>query len=154
MPESQTEQQYPGGSATVEQVLSLADEYRQAAYVLLEKRRRGNPLSLAPCRLVAIHAIELYLNALLQFAGHNAGRVRGLQHDLAARAELAIQNGLQLRKRTAFHITAMASKREYLITRYGPEMTGTTSEINRVMATLEEVSKKIAERITQQRSTA
>jgi len=122
----------------------LAEEYRKAAHLLLQLGRRGDPLSRAPCRLSAIHAIELYLNALLLFMGQETTRIRGLQHNLAARSEMAIANGLQLRKRTAAHLSAMAGNREYLVTRYGPEMTATISQINRLTATLDEVANKVS----------
>jgi len=112
--------------------------------LLLQLGRRGDPLSRAPGRLSAIHAIELYLNALLLFRGQETSRIRGLQHDLAARTEMAIANGLQLRKRTAEHLSAMAGNREYLVTRYGPEMTATISQINRLTATLDEVANKVS----------
>lgn len=135
---------YPGESATAEQILRLAEEYRKAAHLLLQLGRRGDPLSRAPCRLSAIHAIELYLNALLLFRGQETSRIRGLQHDLAARTQMAIANGLQLRKRTAEHLSAMAGNREYLVTRYGPEMTATISQINRLTATLDEVANKVS----------
>jgi hypothetical protein len=48
-----------------------------------------------------------------------------------------------VRKRTALHLSAMEGNREYLVTRYGPEMTGTVSQINRLMATLDEVANKV-----------
>ena len=38
----------------------------------------------------------------------------------------------------------MAGNREYLVTRYGPEMTATTSQINRLTATLDEVANKVS----------
>jgi hypothetical protein len=66
-----------------------------------------------------------------------------MQPDLASRAELAIAGGLQLRKRTTAHLNAMTGNREYLVTRYGPEMTTTASQINRLTATLEEVAIKV-----------
>jgi len=37
----------------------------------------------------------------------------------------------------------MAGNREYLVTRYGPEMAATISQINRLTATLEEVANKV-----------
>jgi hypothetical protein len=37
----------------------------------------------------------------------------------------------------------MMGNREYLVTRYGPEMTSTASQINRLTATLEEVAIKV-----------
>ena len=134
---------YPGELATPEDIRRLAAEYQKAAHYLLEFGQRGNPLSRAPYRLSAIHAIELYLNALLLHKGHKASRVRGLQHDLAARVDLAITSGLQLRIRTLAHLHTITVNREYLVTRYGPEMTATTSQIDRLTATLEEVAAKI-----------
>ena len=53
-----------------------------------------------------------------------------MQHNVAARAQVAVTGGLRLRKRTVAHLHAMTGKnREYLVTRYGPEMTTTTSQI-------------------------
>jgi hypothetical protein len=134
---------YPGEAASVEQMLLLANEYKESAQVLLPRGRRGVPLSRAPYRLVAIHAIELYLNALLLHAGATPSAVRGLQHNLALRTEKAIATGLRLRARTAAHLKALTASREYLVSRYGAEMTSTTSQINRLTATLEEVAKKV-----------
>jgi ribulose-5-phosphate 4-epimerase/fuculose-1-phosphate aldolase len=66
-----------------------------------------------------------------------------MQHNLAERAKRAMDSGLQLRKRTAAHISAMVGNREYLVTRYGAEMTSTVSQINRLTATLDEVANKV-----------
>lgn len=112
--------------------------------MLLQLARQGDPLSRAPFRLSAIHAIELYLNALLLAGGHDQVRIRGLRHDLAARIDLAVAGGLQLRKRTAAHLRTMTGNREYLVTRYGPEMTATISQVNRLTATLDELADKVA----------
>ena len=141
---STNQRPYPGEVATVEQVYRLAEQYRAAAQFLLQLRRRGDPLSLAPCRLAAIHAIELYLNVLLVHVGHDPRHVRGMQHDLAARTKVAIERGLQLRRRTAEHLAAMTSNREYLVSRYGPEVNSKVSEINRLIATMDEVAGKVA----------
>src|SRR3954451_1404656 len=91
---------YPGDDATAPQVLMLADEYRKAANTLLPTGHRGRPLSRAPYRLVAIQAIELYLNAFMLSRGLPATKVRGLHHDLAARALFARKSGLGLRQGT------------------------------------------------------
>lgn len=133
---------YPGERATAEQVVQLASEYRQAAEKLMECGRRGQPLSRAPFRMVAIHAIELYLNALLLAAGRPAEKVRGLHHDLGVRTELALGEGLQLRKRTVQHLQTLSETREYLLTRYDPAASA-ASELNRLVATLTEVSEKV-----------
>lgn len=134
---------YPGDLATPHDIHRLAEEYRRAAHHLLALGRRGDPLSRAPCRLSAIHAIELYLNAFLLHQNHSASSVRAMQHDLAKRTALAIESGLRLRKRTAAHLAAMVDNREYLVTRYGPEMTATVSQINRLTATLDEIAAKV-----------
>ena len=91
--------------------------------------------------MVAIHAIELYLNALLLAAGQPASKVRGLHHDLRIRTAMALKEGLQLRKRTVLHLEALSETREYLLVRYDPEASA-ASQVNRLMATLTEVSEK------------
>jgi hypothetical protein len=119
---------YPGEEATAEQILGPAGEFRSAAIRLLEHRRKGDALSLVPCRFAALHAIELYLNAHLLLAGSDHKALRGLQHDFAARSAKGTASGLVLRKRTAHHLSQLAGNREYLVTRYGPEMTTTLSQ--------------------------
>jgi hypothetical protein len=143
------QQFFPGDEASPNQVLELADEYRRAAEVLLTKGRKGKPLSRAPYRLAAIHAIELYLNAFLMMRGHSSSSLRGLNHDLARRRRLAADEGLSLRKKTAAHLAHLSEAREYLIMRYGPEMAGKVSHLNRVQATLREVGDKVANYIRQ-----
>ena len=129
---------YPGEAATAAEVVALANEYRIAAQLLVQNGRPGEPRSRAPFRMVAIHAVELYLNAFLLRSGHSAGEVRGLQHNLAAR-----ELGLVLRKRTREHLHAMSQSREFLVTRYVPSGTS-LSEINRLQATLTEVAQKVS----------
>lgn len=134
---------YPGEAASPSEVFALAEEYRLAAQSLVKMGRPRQPLSRAPGRLCAIHAIELYLNAYLLSRGMSPQEIRTHLHDLQGRSERARASGLILRKRTNEHLTKMTEEREYLISRYGPEMATTLSEINRVMATLEEVAKKV-----------
>lgn len=133
---------YPGEFARPGDLLDLAEEYRKAAHQLAQLGRRRAPLSRAPYRLNAIHAVELYLSAILLHLGHRPSRIRGLQHDLAARADLAIASGLLLRRRTANHLKAMSGAREYVVSRYCTETTATVSQINRLAATLDEVASK------------
>jgi hypothetical protein len=133
---------YPGDLARPEDIQLLADEYKKAAQGLLPLGKKGKPLTRAPYRLVAIHAIELYLNAYLLRCGYDTSKIRALKHDLGARAQLATEKGLSLRKLTLQHIISLTDKREYLVARYGPEMSSTTSQINRLSATLDEVSQK------------
>ena len=134
---------YPGELATPDQVRRLADEYRRAAHHLLTMGRKGEPLSRAPFRFAAIHAIELYLNAFLLHRGQGTAVVRGLQHNLAARTDLALQEKLVLRQRTVAHLQSMTINREYLVMRYGPETKITASQVNRLTATLAEVAGKV-----------
>ena len=122
----------------------LADEYRRAAEHLIALGRRGDPLSRAPYRFAAIHAIELYLSAFLLHSGHHPALIRGLQHNLARRAVLAVEGRLALRQRTVAHLHSVAENREYVTMRYGPEMTATVSQINRLSASLAEVAGKVS----------
>lgn len=134
---------YPGDAASVDDILELAGHYRMAAKLLGEHAPRGKQLSHAPRRLLALHSIELHLNAYLITRGYDSKSLRGLQHDVSERARIAIDAGLLLRKRTEQHLATLSSSREYLVTRYGPEMNATLSQVNRVMATLDELSLKI-----------
>lgn len=140
---AQPARSYPGELATANDVRLLADHYRKAAHLLQQMGQRGDPLSRAPFRLAAIHAIELYLNALLLHRGIDPRQIRGMQHDLAQRTQMATSNGLHLKARTAAHLWTVAEQREYLVTRYGPELAGTASQLNRLAATLEEVGRKV-----------
>ncbi|WP_245331132.1 hypothetical protein [Mesorhizobium sophorae] len=137
------ERKYPGDLASAQQVHELAEEYRKAANHLLQLGRPGKPLSRAPFRLAAIHAIELYLTALLLHRGHNPNQIRKMQHDLSERTDRAIEAGLRLRAKTARHLQSLSQNREYLVTRYGPELAATASQINRLTATLEQVAAKV-----------
>lgn len=138
---------YPGANATPVEIFALAVEYHSAAEALVANCRKREPVSRAPTRLCAIHAIELYLNAFLLATGDPPQRVRAHFHDLSGRARLAVDKGLILRKLTLAHLVKMTDDREYLISRYGPELSGTLSESNRLMATLNEVAKKVGARI-------
>ena len=137
---------YPGESSCAASVFLLAEEYRLAACILRKALRSGEHLSRAPYRLAAIHAIELYLNALLLAGRHEPAFIRGLQHDLSARADRAAALGLCLRKRTIEHLRELARAREYLLTRYDPEGLQKLSQINRLDATLEEIRRKVGQR--------
>ncbi|MGX9147231.1 hypothetical protein [Mesorhizobium sp. 128a] len=137
------ERKYPGELASPQQIHELAEEYRKAAHQLLPLGRPGKPLTRAPFRLSAIHAIELYLTALLLHRGHNPNQIRKMHHDLSARTEHTMAAGLRLRAKTAKHLQSLSQNREYLVTRYGPEMSATASQINRLTATLEEVAVKV-----------
>jgi hypothetical protein len=101
-------------------------------------------LQRAPYRLLAVHAIELYLNAFLLMSGYSAGEVRGFKHDFEMRVKLAKDKKLILRQKTYDHIVLLNSSREYLTSRYAPEMTTEQSEITRLNATLEELSKRLS----------
>jgi hypothetical protein len=133
---------YPGDDASAKQVLLLADEYRRAAITLRMLGRPRNPMSRAPCRLLAIHAIELYLNAVLLAFGWKAARLRGFQHDLVSRTHFAKSAGLVLRKRTEAHIGELSANREYLLMRYGTELPLTACQLSGLEATLREIAEK------------
>lgn len=133
---------YPGQTAKPREILDLATEYAKAAERLLELCRKGEPLSQAPFRLAAIHAVELYLNAVMLADGRDATQVRGLQHNLKERAASAASAGLVLRQRTAAHIDTLTYTREYQVTRYDPQAIANLSQLTRMEATLKEVRKK------------
>ncbi|MEM1149697.1 MAG: hypothetical protein AAGI03_03955 [Pseudomonadota bacterium] len=137
-------QTYPGSQADPLQVFELAEAYYDAAISLFAGSTKGQKLRYAPARLCSIHAIELYLNAYLRSAGEPPEQVRARLHNLA---DERFVEELKLRKKTAEHLQAMTERREYLISRYAPELTSQHTELNRLQATLEEVRKKTAAKL-------
>ena len=131
---------YLGKAADVRGILDLAAQYRDAANTLGEGVSKPNHL---PRRLLALHSIELYLDALLLANGLDRETICGFERDLNKRTGIAMDTGLVLRKRTAAHLATLSSSREYLAASYGPETTATLSQMNRVMATLDELSLKV-----------
>ncbi|ANL26243.1 hypothetical protein AMC90_CH00362 [Rhizobium phaseoli] len=136
--------EYPGSNANPLEVLDLANAYSRASELLLRKGQKRVALSIAPARMCAIHAIELYLNAFLRHEGVTPEEIRGRLHDLS---EATFVDKLKLRKKTAQHLEAMTAKREYLISRYAPERAKEHTELTRLAATLAEVMKKVGKHL-------
>lgn len=131
---------YLGVAAGVRGILNLAMQYQNAAGKLGEGSSKPNHL---PRRLLALHAMELYLNAFLLAKGVNPTTIRGVRHDLVERAHVASQAGLVLRRRTVSHLATLSANNEYHIIRYAPELSSTLSQVTRVMATVDELSRKV-----------
>jgi hypothetical protein len=145
---------YPGERATADELFRLAEEYRRAASLLVQSRRPSQPFSRAPYHLAAIHAIELYLNALLLSQGMTPCDLRKLQHDLSARIGHDLAAGFGLTRRTTAHLVDLSKRREYLIVRCGTDQMKEMSQINRLQATLEEIQSKVAKRLGMTSATA
>ncbi|WP_300019237.1 hypothetical protein [uncultured Roseobacter sp.] len=138
LPESP--ENYPGSDASPDEILNLASAYSEAANALFDAAKKGRALSYAPARLCAIHATELFLNAFLRRSGESPERIRGRLHNLA---DDDFCNTLRLKKKTAKHLVDMTDRREYLISRYAPELTSQHTELTRLKATLNEVQSKV-----------
>lgn len=135
---------YPGSNASASQILELANEYYEAAMTLSKKNEKESRLASAPARLCCIHAIELYLNAFLRHEGVPHKQIRALMHNLA---DPSLVVKLKLKRKTSEHLTAITQKREYLISRYGPEMTAEQTEMSRLSSTLTEIMTKVRNHI-------
>jgi hypothetical protein len=133
---------YPGETAKPEELIALAAQFQNAAKEASRIWIRGQNTTAAPFRLLSIHAIELYLNAFLLHCGEPAPAIRGMQHNLAARVALLDKHKLVLRTKTRAHLSDISLNREYLVSRYAPDVT-TLSQINRLQATLIEVESKV-----------
>ena len=144
---------YPGEDATPDQIRQLANAYQKAADHVRQLGRRGKPLTYAPFRMTAIHAIELYLNAWLRHRGVVHKRIRGLLHNMHEAADLAREHDLQLSKGTDRNLRQIGEHREYLVSRYAPELSA-PSQINRLEATLKEVAEEVTRRLDRETSTA
>lgn len=142
----QTTDTYPGSTSTPDEVLELARAYSTAAHELFAHAKTdGQPMLLAPARLCAIHAIELFLNSFLRSKGESAESIRGRLHDLGNDEFCTV---LKLRKKTSAHLKEMTRRREYLISRYAPDRVMEHTELNRLAATLNEVQRKLEARLT------
>lgn len=107
---------------TAAELLQLAAQYGSAASLLKDKGPRGRAVKWAPYRLCTIHAIELYLSALLLHGGHSWREiVCDFRHDLAARALAGAAHGLRLQKRSTEMLVKWSSDGSYQATRYRPE---------------------------------
>lgn len=67
-----------------------------------------------------------------------------MQHDVSRKAMAATSRGLSLRKLTEAHLAKLVDNREYLVMRYEPAWDTMVSQVNRLMATLDELERKIA----------
>jgi len=131
---------YPAKTAGVRGILNLATQYQDAANKLGEGSSKPNQ---APRRLLALHAMELYLSAFLLAKGVDPATIRGFRHDLGERVRIASEGGLVLRKRTVAHLATLSASNEYHVVSYVPELMSTLSQVNRVMATVDELSRKV-----------
>ncbi|WP_291156921.1 hypothetical protein [Ensifer sp. SSB1] len=130
----------PAEPISVRNLLDLATQYKDAAIKLGEGTCMSSQI---PRRLLALHAIELYLDALLIAKGADHATVRGFRHDVEERARMALNAGLVLRKRTLAHLAALSASDEYGVIRYFSDPIPGLSQVNRVMATLDELSRKV-----------
>lgn len=131
---------YHGKAAGVRGILNLATQYQDATNKLGESSSKPSQI---PLRLLAIHAMELYLNAFLLAKGVDPATIRNLGHDLGLRTRMASDAGLVLRKQTVAHLARLSESNEYRLIRYAPELISALSQLNRVMATLDELSRKV-----------
>ncbi len=130
---------YPGSQACASELLHFAEVYHQAAIELFENADRRTAISYAPARMCSLQSIELCLNAFLRTSGASAEDVRGRHHSLID--ETFVQT-LRLKKKTAAHLETLTEQREYLLTRYAPDLVSEQSELTRLRATLDEVMQK------------
>ncbi len=130
----------PGHTADPREILALAEEFAMAAERLLKLRRKGKPLSQAPFRLAAIHAIELYLNAVLLADGTSPDQLPSFQHDLSKR--LASAKALKLDRRTTTHVETLTNTKEYREARYAPRQSAKLSPLTRLHRTLEVIRRE------------
>ncbi|MEN3793456.1 hypothetical protein [Fulvimarina sp. MAC3] len=109
---------------------------------------------MAPFRLAAIHAIELYLNVWLLMDGIEPAVIRSLHHDLNKRADMAQNSKLILRVKTARHLAILSEQRDYLVSRYAPDLLGTLTQRNRLETTMAEIAGKVTKRVVAHRKSA
>lgn len=138
----------PGDNATPQDVLVLANQYRSAFENLRRPKGAAAKALIAPAHLCAIHAIELYLHALLRQEGTPYPALRDHHHKLADMVTYECVAELNLRTKTIQHLKTMTDSREYVVVRYAPEMKHKRSNPTQVEATLKDIADKVIERFT------
>jgi hypothetical protein len=133
----------PGSGASAAEIVRFAQAYHTSALMLIEAGRGREAVDRAPGRYCALHAIELYLDAFLRAAGEAPGRLRAHQHNFGMRAALAMERGLAIRRKTALHLVQLSRQREDLVVRYRPDCMDAICELNRLVASLEEIARKV-----------
>jgi hypothetical protein len=128
----------PGDTATARQLFELATQFHRGAEALFADKAHA-----VPSRLLALQAIEGYLIAFVRHVGRTNDEVRLTNHDVVRLADIGADNGLALRSRLHGHLVKITKNREYLIVRYGPEVTGLTSQTTELQATMNELSAKV-----------
>jgi hypothetical protein len=114
--------EYPGDSATAQQLLELADQYFNAALTTRAKQVKPRQrLTWAPTRLLYVHAIELYLNAWLRKKNVANATLRGMKHSLSERYNEAARLGLTLPDSAQRNLVQVEHENAYVVVRYGPE---------------------------------
>ena len=134
---------YPGADARAEEVIRLANHYRGAANDLLRLVEEKGARRVAPCRLCAVHAIELYLNAFLLKLGHpperhprqrpRPRRAGGARQRRRSRAPAADGDPPGDDDAMAASISCCATTRAW------PRL----APLNRLWATLDEIARKV-----------
>jgi hypothetical protein len=119
------------------QYLLIARKYECLALDLLARKRKLEVELIDPARFLMVHAIEMYLLSWL--VHHHASTDR--KHDFKTKIENATKEGLHLRKKTYAHIATLQT--EYYFLRYGANESIPMPPLNRLQATLHEVSKKV-----------
>lgn len=138
----------PGDNADPRDVLALANQYRSAFENLRRPKGAAAKALIAPAHLCAIHAIELYLHALLRQEGTPYSTLRDHHHKLSDMATYERVAELNLRTKTIEHLKTMTDSREYVVVRYAPEMKHKRSNPTQVEATLNDIADKVIERFT------
>ncbi len=137
---------YPGSETDPRKLFELAGTYRLAFDTLCDQMQKGPGGLHSPASFCGIHAIELYLQALLRMDGVCPVEARGFRHrlsDIAAHPSVA---ALALRKRTRDHLCSITQSREYLVVRYAPDLKAERSQRNQIEASLEDLARKIGAR--------
>lgn len=131
------------------ELIELAASYAEAAEKLKELWKKGVPLSQAPFRFVAIHAIELYLNAYLETNDHDPKEIRGLQHDLQKKTNCAMADGLKLKLRTVKYLGKLTANADYTCARYKPASLKQPAPPSQLLAAMNDVKDKVAMAVAQ-----
>jgi HEPN domain-containing protein len=138
---------YPGDHIDGVALLGMAKSYHEAADRLRAALTPCKNGDYAPWRLLALHAIELYLSAAMLRHDHDMAVVRSSSHDLEKKLNLLLKDGMRFSEKTCHVLRLVSQDRHYVRARYAPDMVKEMMPITRLNAALSDVAALMSRQV-------
>lgn len=107
-----------GDGLTPHGIFILAESYQEAGELVWAGVRPRSRLTLAPMRLLYLHALEGFMRAFLRIHGKKSADLRSYMHDFTRLLDDCTARGLHISAESAAFINKVATASEYSRVRY------------------------------------